>query len=305
MWRAHEMDISHSEMMASMNVTDLARRDNVSTAVLRALAMLDVVVAEPRGISLTVAASRAVLSKPTTYRLLQALVRGGLVARDVTNGLYRPSLKLVQMGEQVLQAYDFPSIARPHMLKLSAAVGHGVAAGVVQGGEVIYVERIEASTEIRVHHQLGGHLPIHISSVGKAIVAHLPGDELDALLRDYHFERFTDHTIVERDAFLLDLAKGRRQGWALSRNEGVLGGSSISAPVFDHTGRVVGAIGISSVSVVLRGAELQRMVELLGTACRATSTDLGYVDRSQAPTRAAERRIPTRQMVQGGHKDRN
>ena len=53
------MDISHCEMMASKNVSDLARRDNVSTAVLRALAMLDVVVAEPRGISLTVAASRA------------------------------------------------------------------------------------------------------------------------------------------------------------------------------------------------------------------------------------------------------
>lgn len=273
--------------MTEMAVPDLARRDNVSTAVLRALAMLDVVVAESRGISLTEAASRANLSKPTSYRLLQALVRGGLVVRDTTTGLYRPTLKIAQMAERVLAGYDFATIARPHMVRLARQVGHGVAAGVVQDGEVVYVERIEASTEIRVHHELGGRRPIHTSSVGKAIVAYLLPDELEALLQDYRFERFTDHTIVDRDAFLLDLAKVRRQGWALSRNEGVLGGSSISAPVFDHTGRVVGAIGISGVSVALRGAELQRLAELLSIACRATSTDLGYVDRTQVPAPAA------------------
>ena len=157
----------------------------------------------------------------------------------------------------------------------------------VQGGEVIYVERIEASTEIRVHHQLGGRRPIHTSSLGKAIVAFLPPDEIEALLRDYHFERFTEYTIVDREAYLLDLAKVRRQGWSLSRNEGVLGGTSLSAPVFDHTGHVVGAIGISSVSIALRGTALQRMVTLLEAACRATSADLGYVDPTATPVQAA------------------
>jgi len=276
-----------------MAVSELARRDNVSSAVLRALAMLDVVVAEPRGISLTVAAGRAGLSKPTSYRLLQALVRGGLVVRDATTGLYRPSLKIAQMAEKVLEGYDFATTARPRMVQLARQVGHGVAAGIVEGGEVVYVARIEASTEIRVLHELGGRRPIHISSVGKAIAAFLPQDELDTLLRDYCFDRFTDHTIVDRDAFLLDLAKARRQGWALSRNEGVLGGSSISSPVFDHTGRVVGAIGISSVSVALRGAELQRLTELLRTACRATSIDLGYVDRARVPTPTAAQGGPS------------
>jgi len=263
------------------------QRDNVSSTVLRALTMLDIVVAEPRGLSLTVAAGRAGLSKATAFRLLGALARGGLVARDAPSGLYRPSLKIAQMAEQVLAAYDFPSIARPHMIKLAGEVGHGIAAGVVQGGEVVYVERIEASTEIRVHHQLGGRRPIHTSSLGKAIVAFLPPDEVEAILRDYHFERFTEYTIVDREAYLRDLAKVRRQGWSLSRNEGVLGGTSLSAPVFDHTGRVMGAIGVSSVSSALRGAALQRMVTLMTAACRATSADLGYVEPPSASMRAA------------------
>lgn len=266
------------------------QRDNVSSTVLRALAMLDVVVGEPLGISLTVAASRADLSKATALRLLGALVRGGLVVRDPSTGRYRPSLKLVQMGERVLGAYDFPSIARPHMQALSAAVGHGVAAGVIEGQHVVYVERVEASTEIRVDHQIGGRRPIHTSSIGKAIAAYVPTAELDAILSGYSFERFTDYTIVDREAFLVDLAKVRRQGWALSRNEGVLGGSSISAPVFDRTGRVIGAIGISGVSIALRGTALQRMVTLLTTAGRATSADLGYVDSTGAAKRAASAR---------------
>lgn len=266
---------------SSTDTSSLDQRDNVSSTVMRALAMLDVVVAEPRGISLTVAAGRASLSKATASRLLGALVRGNLVVRDPATGLFRPGLKLVQMAEQALEAYDFPSVARPHMLRLAREVAHGVAAGVVEGRDVVYVERIEASTEIRVHHELGGRRPIHVSSIGKAIVAFLPPDEIDALLDGYQFERFTEYTIVDRDALLLDLAKVRRQGWSVSRNEGMRGGSSISAPVFDRSRRVVGAIGISSVSVALRGTALQRMVEVLVVACRATSADLGYVERAR------------------------
>lgn len=273
--------VKHEEMTLAEAANP---RDNASSTVLRALAMLDIVVEEPRGISLTNAARRAGLGKATTLRLLAALIRGGLVVRDASTGHYRPGLKLVRMGERALETYDLASIARPHMRALADAAGHGVAAGVIEGQQVVYVSRIEASTEIRVHHQVGDRRPIHTSSIGKAILAHLPADELEAVLRGYVFERFTEYTIDGKEAFLRDLSKARRKGWALSRNESVLGGSSISAPVFDHSVRVVGAIGISGVSVALRGAELNRLAESLRSACRAASADLGYVDRvEQSP----------------------
>src|SRR4051812_3132342 len=109
------------------DAVSLDRPDNVSSTVLRALAMLDIVVAEPRGISLTVAAGRAGLSKATTFRMLGALARAGLVARDAATGHYRPSLKIVEMADRVLEGYDFPSVARPHMMTLAGQVAHGVA----------------------------------------------------------------------------------------------------------------------------------------------------------------------------------
>jgi IclR family transcriptional regulator, KDG regulon repressor len=276
-------DAFHTVKPLEVAATGQNQRDTTPTTALRALAMLDVVVGEPRGISLAVAADRVGLSKATSLRLLKALIRAGYVLRDADEGNYRPSLKIVRMGEQVLGAYDFATFARHHMLRLSDAVGHGVAAGIIDGDQVIYVARIEASTEIRVHHQVGGRRPIHASSIGKAIVAYMPDRDVDELLSDYNFEQFTPNTIVDRESFLNELLAVRSRGWALVRNEGILGGSSISAPVFSHTGQVVGAIGVSSVSAALQGAELDRMVKLLVVACKATSADLGFAAGVHSP----------------------
>ena len=73
-------------------------RDNVSSTVIRALALLDVLVAEPRGLALRQAAERAQLDKATAYRLLGSLQKAGLIVRDPANGLYLPGLKLVRMA---------------------------------------------------------------------------------------------------------------------------------------------------------------------------------------------------------------
>ena len=253
-----------------------ARADNVAATVVRALGLLDVLVAEPRGLGLTAAAERAGLNKATAFRLLGALKRAEVVVQDPSSGLYRPGLKLVGMAEQVLQALDFRAIAHPYVERLAREVGHGVLAGVLEGGEVVYVDHVEGSAGLRVHRQVGGRRSAHVSSIGKAILAHLGPAEAEAVVRACSFEPRTEHTIVDRGAFLAQLDEVRRRGWALVRDEDVLGASSCSAPVFDRAGRVVGAIGIAGPSFTLRGEALERAVSLLLDACRAASGDLGY-----------------------------
>ena len=253
-----------------------APRDNVAGTVVRALGLLDVLVAEPRGLGLTAAAERAGLNKATAFRLLGALKRAEVVVQDPSTGLYRPGLKLVGMAEQVLQALDFRVIAHPYVERLAREVGHGVLAGVLEGGEVVYVDHVEGSAGLRVHRQVGGRRSVHVSSIGKAILAHLGPVEAETIVRACSFEQRTEHTTVDRQALLAHLDEVRRRGWALVRDEDVLGASSCSAPVLDRGGRVVGAIGIAGPSFTLRGEALERAVSLLLDACRAASADLGY-----------------------------
>lgn len=250
-------------------------RENVSGTVPRALALLDVLVAEPRGLGLTAAASRAGLNKATAFRLLGALQRAQLVVQESSTGQYRPGLKLVRMAEQVLASLDWRTVAHPSVERLAREIGHGVLAGMLEGGEVIYLDHVEGSDALRVHRQIGGRRSVHVSSIGKAILAYLPPAEAAAIVAACRFERRTEQTIVDRAGFLAHLEEVRRRGWALVRDEDVLGASSVAAPVFDHAGRVVGAIGFTGPSFALRGAMLDRGVLLLLQACRAISAELG------------------------------
>ena len=250
------------------------------------MALLDVVAAEPRGLTLTEAARRAALHKATALRLLGSLQRAQLVVHDPASGLYRPGLKLVWMAEQLLQALDFRTVVHGRVKALAQALGQGVLAGVLEGAEVVYVDHVQGSEGLRVHRQVGGRRSVHLSAIGRAILAHLPAGEAERVLAGYRFEQRTPHTIVDRQAFLAYLEAVRRQGWALLRDEDSLGVTSFGAPVFDHTRRVVGAVGVTGPSLLLQGATLDQAVHRLLEACRGASAELGYT--GTLPVGAAE-----------------
>ena len=252
-------------------------RDNVSGTVLRALRLLDVLVAEPRGLGLTAVASRGGLNKATAFRLLGSLQRAGLVVQDRATGHYRPGMKIVRMAEQVLTAHDFRTVARPHVARLAAEIGHGVLAGVVEGAEVVYVDHAQGSGGLRVHRRIGERRSVHVSSIGKAILAHLPASEVEAVVAACRFERRTEHTLTDPAVFVAQLEAVRQRGWAEIRDEDVLGATSISVPVFDHADRVVGAIGFTGPSLELQGPALAGWIALLREAGRAASAELGQV----------------------------
>lgn len=252
------------------------RNRNASSTVRRALALFDLVVAEPRGLGLTELARRAKLNKTTAFRMLGALEEAGLIVRDGRAGLYRPGLKLLRVAEQVLQSLDFRTVAHRHVEKLALEVGHGVLSGVLEGAEVVYVDVVNGSEGLRVHQPIGGRKPLHYSAIGKAILAYLPPQEASEILAGCRFEPRTPLTITDRGTFVAHLAEVRRQGWALVRDEDIPGVSSFAAPVFDHTGRPVGSIGVAGPSFLLEGSTLKRYVDLLLDACRAASGELGY-----------------------------
>ncbi len=250
-------------------------REALSSTVLRALAVLDVLVAEPRGLGLSGVARRAGLSKATTFRLLGSLQRAGLVIHDRPSSLYRPGMKLVRMATQILNGLNLRTVSHRYAEALARETGHAVLAGVIESGEVVYIDIVPGSYELRVHTDLGQRRAVHLSSIGKAVLAFLPPAEREAIVAACSFERHTEHTITDRQRFLAHLEEVRQRGWALVRDEDAIGASSLSAPVFDAADRVVGAIGISVPTLLLDDAALARFVPLLRETCARASADLG------------------------------
>jgi IclR family KDG regulon transcriptional repressor len=250
--------------------------DHASRTVIRALGLLDVVVDEPRGLGLSEIARRAGLNKATAFRMLGALKQAQLVVQDATTGRYQPGLKIVGMAHQILRSLDFPTVAHPYLAELAQEFGHGVMSGVLEDGEIVYLDHVEGSHELRVHRDIGVRRPLHVSSMARAIMAFLPSAEAEVWIGACGFALHTPHTTVDPAAYRTQLGEVRRRGWALIRDEAIDGASSFSGPVFDRTGQVIGSIGISLPSQVLAQSDLDRMAARLLEACRAVSIKLGY-----------------------------
>jgi DNA-binding IclR family transcriptional regulator len=250
--------------------------DHASRTVVRALGLLDVVVAEPSGLGLSEIARRAGLSKATAFRMLGALKQAQLVVQDATTGQYQPGLKIIGMAHQMLRALDFPAVAHPYLAELAQELGHAVMSGVLERGEIVYLDHVQGSHELRVHRDIGVRRPLHVSSMARAIMAFLPSAEADGWIDACGFEPHTPHTTVDPSAYRAQLGEVRRRGWALIRDEAIDGASSFSGPVFDRTGRVIGSIGISLPSLALAQSNLNLMAGRLLEACRAVSIKLGH-----------------------------
>ena len=256
----------------------IERVDTVSGAVPRTMALLDLLVSEPRGISLTDVSRRMCLSKPTVHRLLAWLQQAGLAVQVGQHGVYRPSLKIVAMAEQILGAFDFRTVAHPFLEPLAVDLGLGVFAGVLEGSEIVTVDAVDFSEGLRVTLKIGDRRSVHAGAMGKAIVAHLPPDKVSSIIARCQFERFTEHTITDHDHYRAQLVEVRRRGWGLARDEVHMGAGGVAAPVFDRERQVVGAIGVAGPSAVLVGDHLEQIVGRLRAVCRSASKELGFRD---------------------------
>jgi DNA-binding IclR family transcriptional regulator len=166
-----------------------------------------------------------------------------------------------------------------------------VQVAVLDGREVVYVERRESPQTLRLFGRVGHRNDAHCTSTGKLLLAYLPEDDLDALLRGWRLERKTPYTITDPRALRSALAEVRRQGWAENVNESELGAASIAAPVRNERGEVIAALSIVGPVQRLGSDSLRRFARPAVDAALAVSRRLGYRD-PRTPRRSAGEESP-------------
>ncbi|MFC7341979.1 IclR family transcriptional regulator [Saccharopolyspora griseoalba] len=187
----------------------------MSKTVGKAVRVLEVLAEEPRGIA---ELARALgVHHTTALRMLQPLVRGGLIAR-AADGRYRLGLRLVEYGQQVLDEIDLRVAARPHLLALAESARATAHLVQLVDGRAVYVDKIEGAS-IRTWSRIGRAVSLHTSAAAKAILARLPAEQGERLLAGHDFTRFTDRTITDRAAFRAHLDDVARHGYATDRAE--------------------------------------------------------------------------------------
>ena len=128
------------------------------------------------------------MGKSTVHRLCATLAAGGLLDHNAETGRYRLGLRLYELGTLVSAHMDLHDAAGPALLEVRNRTGETVQLAVLDGREVVYVERLESSHTVRLFGRVGHRNSAHCTATGKVLLAHLPDAELDALLDGWVLE---------------------------------------------------------------------------------------------------------------------
>jgi DNA-binding IclR family transcriptional regulator len=250
------------------------RRTSSIQSVDRAARILKVLASGPRRLGVSEIADRLGLARPTVHGLLQTLQAHGFVEQDRDSDKYQLGPGLVHLGNSYLDLNELRGRSIVHAERLANRADAAVRVGVLHGLEVVVVHHVfrpDAAFQVL---EVGAHLPVHATALGKAILAFgAPGLVEDATAEP--LPRLTRRTLATA-ALLRELDDVRERGHARERDEAVIGESSVAAPIFDSSGNAVGAIGVvgPTESILPRGSARQ-VAPAVVDAARAVSRELG------------------------------
>lgn len=241
----------------------------------RAVAILNAFSAEEPELGVTDLAERLELHKSTVHRFLVNLEAAGLVERNRHTSRYRLGLRIFELGGLVLQQMNLWDEALPFLEGLVRDSGETGHLAVLDGGEAVYIEKVEARRALRIPSAIGRGYPAHATSLGKILLAHLTEDARDAILAERGLVRCTPGTITDPDRLRDELELIRTQGFAVDDEEYEEGLRCIGAPILGHTGLVVAAIGIGGPVTRVTPKRVDELAELVIGAAGSLSRRMG------------------------------
>lgn len=231
-----------------------------------------------RELGVTEISRRLHIGKSTAHRLLSTLAEERLLEQDPSTGAYRLGLVMYELGASVSLHNDLHEASAAVLDQLRNATRETVQIGVLDGREVVYIERRESPQTLRLFGRVGHRNDAHCTSTGKVLLAFLPPPELEILLDGWELRRHTPATVTAPAMLRSILQNVRQVGWAENVNEAEMGAASIAAPIRNGRGEVVAAISIAGPVQRLGSDSLRRFSRPVVDAGLAISRRLGYRD---------------------------
>jgi DNA-binding IclR family transcriptional regulator len=216
--------------------------DDSST--LRAFGVLELVARADGPLSLDELTQLCGLPKPSVYRILGLLQRGGLVQREPAAKRYCIGARMSRLALEVMMRS--PQRARRHAIlqQLVAEIGETCNLTMLDGNEVLYLDRVETSSPVRVHLAAGSRVPLHCTASGKLFLSQLSDSQAATLLGPGPYRRFTENTITDPEELQKALRRIRSEGMGTDVGEFLEGSVAVSVPVTDAQGRVCATVAV-------------------------------------------------------------
>lgn len=211
----------------------------------RSIALLDAIADHDEPVSLKLLASETGLHPSTSFRILASLGEHGFVERDDA-GHYRLGIRLLQLGSRVQGRLDIRREAQSIMDWLCRQIDETVNLIIREDDEVVYVERATPHRMMRVEQAIGGHMPMHVTAVGKLFLAEAGAEACLEYAERTGLKALTPYSITDSAVLWRNVKEAMQQGYALDNQEAEIGVGCIGVPVFASNNRMVAGISVSA-----------------------------------------------------------
>jgi DNA-binding IclR family transcriptional regulator len=215
------------------------------------------------------------IPKTSVFFILNTLDKHQYLSKT-EDGKYKLGNKFINIGLGILNKIEIREVAKPYMEKLLLETGFTVHLAVLDNGEAMYVEKVEKRGFVKFSTYIGQRLPIHASGVGKSLAAHIPTEELDAIIQLKGLPEKTENTITNPHELKAELAKIRTLGYAVEDEEGESGIRCIGVPILDHENMPIASVSVTALRADLPIHDIPIVGEKVKQAALNISTRLGY-----------------------------
>jgi DNA-binding IclR family transcriptional regulator len=216
------------------------------------------------------------LNKSAVFRVVETLESEGYLRKDPGDKSYMLTAKLLGLSTVVLSQFNIVEQSKGAIDHLWAATQGTIVVRLFEGKRLVTVAVRESPHVLRVAHSVGTAYDFNYGAIGKSVMAYLPEEDLEKLLKKAVGKRFTSKTISSAPALLDELRKIRRQGYAFSDEEALEGVRAVGAPIFDITGRPIAGISVGLPTVRFPTKKVPEFGRLVRQAADHISANVGF-----------------------------
>ena len=235
--------------------SDSRHKRNFLKTLDRGLRVLDAFSPDKPALTLSELSGRLKLDPGTVFRFVYTLEHLGYLRREA-GGAYRLTARVLDLGSSVQQAAELRAAALPHMEELARRVEETISLAVRDGGEIMVLEQVESRQPVTVRRRLGDRQPVYCTAQGKALLAHLPAAEQQAVLDALDLRAHGPRTITSLAGLRAELRRVQQRGYAINNDEMDAGLRAIAMPIRARGG-VLAALSIDAPASRLSMAEMQ------------------------------------------------
>ncbi|MFA5658724.1 MAG: IclR family transcriptional regulator [Oscillospiraceae bacterium] len=228
----------------------------------KAIDILECFSLEKAELGITEISNRLNLNKSNVHNIITTFEECGYIEHNPENGKYRLGLKILQLSHIVSRSMSFQSIIRKSVSALSKEIDEIVYFGIPDGESVMYMDAEFPEKAFNIRWVQGMTAPLVCTAIGKAMLAFMDNDFVNRIL-ETPLVRFTDDTITDPDEMRIELIRTKQRGYSLDCMEHEYGIKCVGVPVFDHNGRLIGALSTTGPSLRFNDEKLKLSAELL------------------------------------------